>query len=96
MSTLGPIFLRRRLEGSSAAMYGLDGLLLRFSMYYNIVIGDHVHVENSDTDLVLLISQIEILLDASNASVSCILTLIPLSLVATECFFYRYWLDPEM
>ena len=71
MSTLAPIFLRRRLEGSSARMYGLDGLfmLLRFSMY-NIVIGKHVHVESGDTDLVLCISQIEILLEASNASVS--------------------------
>ena len=56
---------------------------------YNIVIGDHPHVENGDTDLVLCISQIEISLEASNASVSCILNLSPLSLVATE-FFHQY------
>ena len=49
-----------------------------------------VHVENGDTGLVLpRISQIEILLEASNTSASCILTLVPLSLVlvATEFFF---------
>ena len=47
---------------------------------YNTVIEDHVHVENSDTDLILFVGQMEILLEACNASISCIpdLALYPL------------------
>ena len=37
---------------------------------------DQVHVENGDTDLILSVSQMEILLEACNASISCILTLV--------------------
>ena len=52
---------------------------------YKIVIEDHVHVENGVTDLILFISQMEIPLEACNASISCILTLV-LYLVVIKCY----------
>lgn len=66
----GPIFLRRRLAGRSVAIYGL-AVLLR--LLYNILEhGVDVHEKNDDTGLILSISQMKILLEASNSSVSCI------------------------
>ena len=56
---------------------------------------DDVHEKNGVTDLVLFISQVEILLEASNTCVSCKqMTLVTVH-VATECFNYQCWYYPE-
>ena len=63
----GPIFLKMRLEGSSEQIYGLE---CRWGHLYDDFRGN-LHEKDSDTDLILCISQMEILLEASNTSISC-------------------------
>ena len=83
-STLAPIFLKRRLEGNSAAINGLE-CCMRSQCNHHLS-GDGVHESNGVTDLVLYISHLEIILEASNTSVSCNrMTLVNVH-VATECF----------
>ena len=71
--TLGLIFLKMRLPASSVAIYGLY-CCCDFCIYD--ILGDNIPEKDSDTGLKLFISQVEILLEASNASISCILTLV--------------------
>ena len=65
-NSLGPIFFIRRLPASSAAIYGLE-CYWDFCIYD---IGEDIHEKDGDTDLVLFISQMEIILEACNASIS--------------------------
>jgi hypothetical protein len=60
-SNLGPIFLRRKPVGSSPAIYGLD-FVETSGPILDDFLGDDIHEEDSDTDLILVISQMEILL----------------------------------
>ena len=88
-NNFGPIFLKRRLPTSSAAIYGLD--CWAFCIYD---IWEDLPEKDSDTGLILFISQVEILLETSNASISCKLTLVLYpSLTPNVC--YQYWIDPE-
>ena len=81
-NNFGPIFLKRRLPVISAAIYGLY-FCWKFCIYD--ILGDGIRKKDGDAGLILIISQTEILLEACNASISCILTLVVfLSLVSTE------------
>lgn len=68
-SNLAPIFLNKRLEGSSEAIRGLDKALLRFQDSNSE--GEDIHENNGVTNLELFISHVKISLEASNASVCC-------------------------
>jgi hypothetical protein len=67
ISVLGPILRRSRFAGSSAAIYGLG----RFSTTKKREKFPNVHIKNGETDLILLIRHVEVLLQTGNASIPC-------------------------